>query len=185
MLIHIVSSVSRVPAYLWMATLVFWRFSWVVLLGGAFLASFIPLYAIAWVSALSFGPCISNSSEIVRLILSSSIFIAPTFARASLPSFPSFPSWPFTHWKVVGAVHILRCAAFLNRGAFFMPIQPWLSHCSRCVVSPSGHGVASIPIRVLYSHAGPVGTAEDLLSQMTKSKYHVIRQVIQITCEVT
>jgi hypothetical protein len=47
MLIHIVSSVSRVPAYLWMATLVFWRFSWVVLLGRAFLASFIPLYAIA------------------------------------------------------------------------------------------------------------------------------------------
>ena len=41
-------------------------------------------------------------------------------------------------------------------------------------VSPSGHGVASFPIRVLYSHAGPVGTAEDLLSQMTKSIDHVI-----------
>ena len=35
------------------------------------------------------------------------------------------------------------------------------------VVSPSGHGVASIPIQVLYSHAGPVGTAEDLSSQTT------------------
>ena len=54
-----------------------------------------------------------------------------------------------------------------------------------CSVSPSGHGVASIPIQVLYSHAGPVGTAEDLSSQTTKSKYHVIRQVIQITCKVT
>jgi hypothetical protein len=41
-------------------------------------------------------------------------------------------------------------------------------------LSPSGHGVASIPIWVLYSHTSPVGTAEDLLSQTTKSKYHVI-----------
>jgi len=52
-------------------------------------------------------------------------------------------------------------------------------------VSPSGHSVVSIPIRVLYSHAGLVGTAEDLSSQMTKSKYHVIGQVIWITCKVT
>jgi hypothetical protein len=51
-------------------------------------------------------------------------------------------------------------------------------------LSPSGHGVASIPIWVLYSHAGPVGTAEDLSSQTTKSKCHVMCQVIQITCEV-
>ena len=43
-----------------------------------------------------------------------------------------------------------------------------------------GHGVVLIPIQVLYSHAGPVGTAEDLSSQMTKSKYHMIGQVIQI-----
>jgi len=57
------------------------------------------------------------------------------------------------------------------------PVQDYLS--------PSGHGVASIPIQVLYSHAGPVGTAEDLLSQTTKSKYHVIGQVIRITCKVT
>jgi hypothetical protein len=41
------------------------------------------------------------------------------------------------------------------------------------------------PNRVLYSHAGPVGTAEDLSSQTTKSKYHVIGQVIQIICKVT
>ena len=52
-------------------------------------------------------------------------------------------------------------------------------------MSPSGHGVASIPIQVLYSHTGPVGTAEDLSSQMTKLKYHMIGQVIQITCKVT
>jgi hypothetical protein len=31
-------------------------------------------------------------------------------------------------------------------------------------MSPLGHGVVSFPNRVLYSHAGPVGTAEDLLS---------------------
>ncbi len=26
--------------------------------------------------------------------------------------------------------------AFLNRGVFFMPIQPLFSYCPRCVVSP-------------------------------------------------
>ena len=49
----------------------------------------------------------------------------------------------------------------------------------------SGHGVALFPNRVLYSHAGPDGTAEDLSSQMTKSSDHVEGQVIQITCKVT
>ena len=44
-------------------------------------------------------------------------------------------------------------------------------------MSPSGHGVTSIPIWDLYSHAGPVGTAEDLLSQTTKSNDHMIDQV--------
>jgi hypothetical protein len=51
-------------------------------------------------------------------------------------------------------------------------------------MSLSGHGVASIPIQVLYSHAGPVGTAEDLLSQTTKSSDHMKGQVIQVTCKV-
>jgi hypothetical protein len=51
-------------------------------------------------------------------------------------------------------------------------------------LSPSGHGVVSFPNWVLYSHASLVGTTEDLSSQMTKSKYHVIGQVIRITCEV-
>ena len=60
-----------------------------------------------------------------------------------------------------------------------------LGRYSDVILSPSGHSVASIPIRVLYSHTGPVGTAEDLSSQTTKSKYHVIRQVILITCKVT
>ena len=50
---------------------------------------------------------------------------------------------------------------------------------------PLGHGVALVPIWVLYSHAGLVGTTEDLSSQMTKLRYHVIDQVIQVTCEVT
>ena len=53
------------------------------------------------------------------------------------------------------------------------------------LMSPSGHSVTSIPIWVLYSHASLVGTTEDLLSQMTKSKYHVMGQVIQIMCKVT
>jgi hypothetical protein len=52
-------------------------------------------------------------------------------------------------------------------------------------MSLSGHSVTSILSRVLYSHAGPVGTTEDLSSQMTKLRYHVIDQVIQVTCEVT
>jgi len=38
------------------------------------------------------------------------------------------------------------------------------------LLSLSGHGVTLFPNRVLYSHTGPVGTAEDLSSQMTKSK---------------
>jgi hypothetical protein len=50
--------------------------------------------------------------------------------------------------------------------------------CYILTLSPSGHSVTSFPNRVLYSHTGLVGTAEDLLSQTTKSKYHVIGQVI-------
>ena len=38
-------------------------------------------------------------------------------------------------------------------------------------------GVASIPNWVQYSHASLVGTAEDLSSQTTKLKSHVIDQV--------
>ena len=53
------------------------------------------------------------------------------------------------------------------------------------LVSPSGHGVASVPIQVRVSHAGPVGTAEDLSSQTTKSRYHMMSQVIRIMCEIT
>ena len=53
------------------------------------------------------------------------------------------------------------------------------------LMSPSGHSVMSFLNQVLYSHASLVGTAEDLLSQTTKSKYHMIGQVIQIMCKVT
>jgi len=53
------------------------------------------------------------------------------------------------------------------------------------LMSPLGHGVTSFPNRVLYSHTGPVGTTEDLSSQTTKLKYHIIDQVIQVTCKVT
>jgi hypothetical protein len=52
------------------------------------------------------------------------------------------------------------------------------------VVSPSGHGVVSFPNQVSYSHASPVGTAEDLSSQTTKLSDHVKGQVIRITCKV-
>jgi hypothetical protein len=52
-------------------------------------------------------------------------------------------------------------------------------------LSLSGRGVALVPNRVRVSHVGPVGTAEDLLSQTTKSRYHVMSQVIRITCEIT
>jgi len=43
---------------------------------------------------------------------------------------------------------------------------------------PSGHGVVLFSNWVLYSHAGLVGTAEDLSSQTTKSSDHVMDQVI-------
>jgi hypothetical protein len=56
--------------------------------------------------------------------------------------------------------------------------------CLLGAVSLSGHGVVSIPNRVLYSHPGLVGTARNLLSQMTKSNNHVIDQVIRVTCKV-
>ena len=56
---------------------------------------------------------------------------------------------------------------------------------ARAILSPSGRGVASVPNRVRVSHAGPVGTAEDLSSETTKSRYHVMSQVIRITCEIT
>jgi hypothetical protein len=52
------------------------------------------------------------------------------------------------------------------------------------LMSLSGRGVTSVPNRVRYSDAGLVDTAEDLLSQTTKSKDHVMSQVIQITCKI-
>jgi hypothetical protein len=36
-------------------------------------------------------------------------------------------------------------------------------HASFCNLSLSGHSVITFPNQVLYSHAGPVGTAKDLL----------------------
>jgi len=53
-----------------------------------------------------------------------------------------------------------------------------MAHCGRPGMSLSGHGVALFSIRVLYSHTGLVGTTEDLLSQTTKLKYHVMGQMI-------
>jgi hypothetical protein len=53
------------------------------------------------------------------------------------------------------------------------------------LMSPSGRGVTLVPNRVQVSHVGLVGTAEDLLSQTTKLRYHVMSQVIRIMCEIT
>jgi hypothetical protein len=47
-----------------------------------------------------------------------------------------------------------------------------------------GHSVILFPNQVQYSHAGLVGTTEDLSSQMTKSIYHMIDQVIWIIYKV-
>jgi hypothetical protein len=63
--------------------------------------------------------------------------------------------------------------------------HPWWAFFGVYLLSPSGCGVTSVPNRVQYSHADPVSTAEDLSSQTTKSRYHVMSQVIRITCEIT
>ncbi len=134
---HIDPFVSRQPVYLWMASHVIWRFLSVVGRAAGCLDSFMPLYARAWVSEFSFAPCVSNSTGIDRSIQSSISFTAPSFARWSLPSLPLILSCPFTHLKVVVAVHFLkRWAAFLKRGVFFISIHPLSSHVPRCVVSP-------------------------------------------------
>ena len=89
----------------------------------------------------------SNSVGMVRSIKSLVSFMAPSFARRSLPSLPSIPSCPLTHLKVVGAVHLLRMwAAFWKSGAFFMPIHPLSSHVPRCVVSPLMAYIESVDI---------------------------------------
>ena len=137
MLSHIDSSVSREPVYSQMGLHAFFRFSIVVHLVGVFLDSFIPLYTIAWVSATSFAPWMSNLMGMLRLMWSSLFFCAPSFTSLSLPSFPLSLLQPLTHLKVVGAVWVLRrCAAFWKSRAFFMPIQPQFSQVPRCVVKP-------------------------------------------------
>jgi hypothetical protein len=52
------------------------------------------------------------------------------------------------------------------------------------LMSLLGRGVVSVSNRVRYSHTGLVGTAEDLSSQTTKLRYHVMSQVIRITCKI-
>ncbi len=137
MLCHIDLSVSREPIYSWMVSRAFCKFPLIVFWVGAFLESFIPLYAIAWVSVFSFAPCMSNSISMSRLIRLTSFFLAPSFARRSLPLLPLFPLCPLTHLKVVGVVWILsRWAAFWKWGAFLIPIQLQFSHVLRCVVRP-------------------------------------------------
>ena len=102
-----------------------------------FIRSRIPLYAFACVSAASFAPCVSNSTGISRFRGSGSGLLAPCLARRSLSSFLMVPLWPFVHWKIVLADRIRsRCAAFLKRFTFFIPIQPSFSQFSRCVVRP-------------------------------------------------
>jgi hypothetical protein len=81
-----------------------------------------------------------------------------------------------------------HCAAWVSRSPSLHRVGVAAAIFAQCVVSqsvsPSDRGVASIPSRVCYSHASLVGTAKDLSSQTTKSRYHVMSQVIWITCEI-
>ena len=64
-------------------------------------------------------------------------FLAPSLARASLPSFPGSPLCPFTHLKWVVAVRCFsKYAALLKKRALLMLIHAVFSHRGRCVVSP-------------------------------------------------
>ena len=95
-----------------------------------------PLYARACVSVAILAPCRSNSFGISRSRLSGAGLLAPSLASLSLSSFP-FPSCPLIHWKEVVAMRCFSmCAAFLKKGAFFIPIQPLSSHSLRCFVRP-------------------------------------------------
>jgi hypothetical protein len=90
------------------------------------------------VSVVSFAPCRLNLFGISRLRRSRVCLRAPSLARRLLCSVPMESSWPLAHWSIVVADLWRRMdAAFLNSGAFFIPIQPWFSHAFRCVVRPS------------------------------------------------
>jgi len=95
--------------------------------------------------------------------------------------FSCFSFWCFGHnlitsvdlWFIPSAFWTRRCGSSVVQVS-----ESWCARISglkqfylRCIkgkldlMSPSGHSVASFPNWVLYSHAGPVGTTEDLLSQ--------------------
>ena len=148
-LCHIVAFISELPVILFIALWASFRFFLVVLRGTDFLFSRIPLYAVACVREESFAPGTSKSIGIARSRGSGIRLFAPCFARALLPSFPQIPLWPLTHFMVVLAdLYLIRWAAFLNRLAFFIPIQPSFSQDSRWVVSPSMTYLESVSILI-------------------------------------
>jgi len=107
--------------------------------------------------------------------------------------FSFLPSPPWLYWNIqdwIGANITSDCWVCLHLFCWNFSHHMYccitgVSICYTTVtLSPSGHSVMSFPNRVLYSHTSPVDTAEDLLSQMTKLKYHVIGQVIQVMCKV-
>ena len=136
---HRDSSVSRLPQYAWIASLVVWRFLVVVWRGSCgFFVSRIPWYAVACVIEANFAPWRSNSLGISRCRMSAFGLFVPSLARRSLSSFPWVPLWPLTHWKSVVTMRLRRRkAAHLNRSAFLTPIQPLSSQVCKCVVRPS------------------------------------------------
>src|SRR5260221_6146867 len=138
MFIHIVASVSISLVARFIASLVSCRFLVVERLGLIFFLSSIPLYALACVSVASLAPCRSNSTGMSRSRISTWSLFAPCLAKRSLSSFPMVPLCPLTHCRaVLAALFLIKCMAFLKRGAFFIAIHPSFSHVSRCVVSPS------------------------------------------------
>jgi hypothetical protein len=81
----------------------------------------------------------------------------------------------------LGVASTLSCSSLRDSTCMTSSSESRLSRVAVAAVT----GVVSIPNRVQYSHASLVGTAEDLLSQTTKSKDHVMSQVIWIMCEIT
>jgi len=145
--IHITLLVSSLPVTHCMAVWVSCMFFLVVFLGSDWFCSRISLYTVACVRDGSFAPVMSNSSGISRFKGSGCCLFAPSFASALLPSLPWTPLCPFTHCRVVLAdLYLIKCAAFLNSLAFFMPIHPSFSQVSRWVIKPSMTYLESVQI---------------------------------------
>ena len=135
---HMASFISSDPVWLAMSPLTLSRLRCMVFHSSLCSLSYIPLYAIAWVSPGSLAPWRLKWFGMFNGITSISFLFTPSFTNLLLCSFPSSSLWPFTHLNLVGAVRRLsRNAACLNHSLFFIPIHPWFSQVFRCFVSPS------------------------------------------------